>query len=279
MVFTTLGVRGYGVMGGMWIRRVKCGVGIYVWGVVKTFNDKTGTLLHYSRLSLLEIVLLFIVSFYFGLPFRRFSESLRIGYGTVYKASRRIASLVSSSPDSSKLSGVVELDETFVTAGLKGRGHRELIRSLGRMPRRRGLSRRGRGNYYSDRVPVMILVSRDGDERYSTLITMSSEEVKEAVRNCVEGGSTIYTDEYPSYNILDGMGYVHESVNHSKGEYVRGDVHINNCENRAGLLKRFLRPRNGISKTNTDAYIRLFHYHRRISKMSFNEAIIEAIRV
>jgi hypothetical protein len=33
------------------------------------------------------------------------------------------------------------------------------------------------------------------------------------------------------------MGYKHDYVNHSIGEYARGDVHINNCENRASILR------------------------------------------
>jgi ISXO2-like transposase domain len=37
---------------------------------------------------------------------------------------------------------------------------------------------------------------------------------------------------------LDAQGYKHEFVTHSKGEYVRGEVHTNNLENFWSLLKR-----------------------------------------
>jgi hypothetical protein len=33
------------------------------------------------------------------------------------------------------------------------------------------------------------------------------------------------------------MGYRHEYVNHSLREYARGEAHINNCENRASILR------------------------------------------
>jgi hypothetical protein len=52
--------------------------------------------------------------------------------------------------------------------------------------------------------------------------------------------SKIYTNNFPSYNILQSMGYRHDYVNHSLGEYARGDVHINSCENRASLLRPLL---------------------------------------
>jgi hypothetical protein len=36
------------------------------------------------------------------------------------------------------------------------------------------------------------------------------------------------------------MGYKHDYVNHSIGEYARGDVHINNCENKTSILRTWL---------------------------------------
>lgn len=45
---------------------------------------------------------------------------------------------------------------------------------------------------------------------------------KEAVKAYVEEDSAIYTDEYPSYNVLNEAGYTSESVNHSRGEYGQG---------------------------------------------------------
>jgi transposase-like protein len=54
------------------------------------------------------------------------------------------------------------------------------------------------------------------------------------------------------------MGYRHDYVNHSIGEYARGEVHINNCENRASILRPWLSAHRGISKDNLDTYLSLF---------------------
>ena len=51
-------------------------------------------------------------------------------------------------------------------------------------------------------------------------------------------------------------------------------VHINSCENGAELLKR-----NGVAKASVEAYLRLFNYHRSISKLDISQELIEAIRV
>jgi hypothetical protein len=45
------------------------------------------------------------------------------------------------------------------------------------------------------------------------------------------------------------MGYRHEYVNHSMGEYVRGEVHINNCENRASILRPWYQYIEGYPRT------------------------------
>jgi hypothetical protein len=50
------------------------------------------------------------------------------------------------------------------------------------------------------------------------------------------------TDDFSSYKILQ-KDFNHQTVNHSAGEYVRGNVHTNTVEGYFGLLKRGL---NGV---------------------------------
>ncbi len=47
----------------------------------------------------------------------------------------------------------------------------------------------------------------------------------------VERGSIVITDEFKSYKRLIYNGYIHRVVEHNKGEYKRGVVHINGIEN------------------------------------------------
>ena len=48
-------------------------------------------------------------------------------------------------------------------------------------------------------------------------------------------GATVYTDEAKAY---EGMPFEHEAVNHSVGEYVRGQAHTNSMESFWSMLKR-----------------------------------------
>ena len=53
-----------------------------------------------------------------------------------------------------------------------------------------------------------------------------------------EEGSRVHTDKGKAYGDLDIHGFQHERVDHSKKEYVRGDVHTNTIEGFWGALKR-----------------------------------------
>ena len=65
--------------------------------------------------------------------------------------------------------------------------------------------------------------------------------IQDIIFNHVEEDTTIYTDEHRSYDGLDEEGYEHDTVNHSEGEYVDGNVHTNNIEAVWAVFKRGLK--------------------------------------
>ncbi|MDR3292147.1 MAG: transposase [Methanobrevibacter sp.] len=68
--------------------------------------------------------------------------------------------------------------------------------------------------------------------------------------------------EYSIYQNIDKHPKLndHRTVNHSIGQYVDGDKHMNNCENRHSLLRPFLRIFRGVSKKYLAGYVMLFQY-------------------
>lgn len=58
------------------------------------------------------------------------------------------------------------------------------------------------------------------------------------IRENVEIGTNLMTDELASYTTATKEGYRHKTVRHSAGEYVRGDAYTNTIEGFWSQLKR-----------------------------------------
>jgi hypothetical protein len=82
--------------------------------------------------------------------------------------------------------------------------------------------------------------------------------VQKAADLAMQAGSKLYTDSASSYRLI--TGYEHDSVNHTKKEYARGDVHENRAECLFSLLKSYLRVFRGVSKTNLPGYVGFFQF-------------------
>ena len=60
----------------------------------------------------------------------------------------------------------------------------------------------------------------------------------EHIEERVLPATTVYTDEYRSYDRLSWKGYVHHRIRHAERVYVSGDVHTNTIEGFWSLVKR-----------------------------------------
>jgi transposase-like protein len=73
----------------------------------------------------------------------------------------------------------------------------------------------------------------------------------------------VATDEHRGYANLDAVGYPHDTVSHSTGEYVRGEIHTNNIESFWALLKRgVVGTYHNVSKDYLPLYLNEFAFRR-----------------
>jgi transposase-like protein len=227
----------------------------------KTFNDKTGTVFHYSHLSLSEwflAIYLFCVVSWLGCSISSISSQLSIPYRQCYHMIRAVMYRLASTEDA-KLDGEVETDELYTHAGMKGRSYHELIIKH-RMPRRRGIKPwRGRGLFDKDHPMVMCYHQRNGSTVFDVPVHYY-DSIASLVCKTIGYGSTVYTDEYAAYLALKEHGFKHQSVSHSSKEYARGDVHTNNCECRTNLFKLWLSKFMGVNKFNMHLYAKTFQF-------------------
>lgn len=145
-----------------------------------------------------------------------------------------------------KLSGEVEVDETFI--GGKARNmHKE--------KRERVIT----GTGGKDKVPVLGMVEREGDVRLFVVDNRRKKLLQKQVRDQVEAGSAIFTDELQSYDGLD-KDFEHQVINHAI-EYANGNVHTNTMENFWSLLKRGLH--------GTYVSVEPFHLFRYLDEQAY----------
>lgn len=181
-----------------------------------------------------------------GVPAKELERQLGVTYKTAWRMGHEIRKYMSNVDGDEPLSGHVEIDETYIGGKDK---------------------KMGRPGPDSKKTAVIGMVERDGrittqvvsDTRRNTLIPIIKENV--------EAGSEISTDQLQAYKVLEAEGYDHESVNHSEEEWVRGDVHTNTIEGYWGRLKLSIRGTHvHVSRKHLDKYLGEFEYRYNMRK-------------
>ncbi len=116
------------------------------------------------------------------------------------------------------MQGVVEVDETYIGARNK-----------------RG-TKRGCPGPDSHKTPVVALVERGGRGPALSVPRVTAENLDAAINAHVDPNAMMMTDEFSAYQALGRKN--HQTVNHAREEYVRGDVYTNTAEGFFSLLKR-----------------------------------------
>lgn len=145
-----------------------------------------------------------------------------------------------------KLSGEVEVDETFI-----GGKARKMHAS------ERATKITGTGG--KDKAVVLGILERGGEVRAMVVDNRRKSELQKQVREHVRAGATLFTDELKSYDGL-ASDYQHAVINHAI-EYVNGKIHSNGMENFWSLFKRGLR--------GTYVSVEPFHLFRYIDEQAF----------
>ena len=152
-------------------------------------------------------------------------------------------------PGRDRLSGTVEVDETYIG---------------GRKP-----GKRGRGASGKVLVVVAVEVREDkvGRIRLRRVLDASGRSLERAVNEAVEPGSTVRTDGWQGYRGLPGMGYVHEVV---REEAEVGRNLLPKVNRVVALLKRWLLGtyQGRVQPSHLDYYLDefTFRFNRRTSR-------------
>lgn len=192
------------------------------------FTVKVGTVYESSHVPLhkwLQATFL-MASSKKGISAHQLHRTLEVTYKTAWFMAHRIREAMKDgniSPIGGK-NKVVEIDETYVGGKEKNKHANKRLRA-------------GRGAV--GKAPVIALVERGGKVRSMHLPEVTAKTLKPVLKAHVNKKTYLMTDEAKVYPAVTEDFSGHGSVNHSAGEYVRGNFwHTNTVENYFSILKR-----------------------------------------
>ncbi len=184
----------------------------------KQFTAKVGTIFSDSHIPLQKwfMAVYLLTSHKKGVSSITIAEHLDITQKSAWFVLQRIRYAMEYGLEK-PLDNTVEMDETYGSVGKAGK------------------KTRGRG---TDKVPIFGMVERGGSVKAYVTPFLGREIVEPLIRKSVKPTATVNTDYFSMYKkLIPNMGYKHERINHSKGQYAKGKVHTNTIEGYWSHLK------------------------------------------
>lgn len=239
----------------------------------KQFTVTVGTIFEDSKIPLNKWLLAIhlMCSSKKGVSAHQVHRMLGVTYKSAWFMCHRIRYAMTQEPLSSKLSGTVEIDETYIGGKEKGSG------------------RPGMPGPESKKTPVVAMVERSlvhgkGKVRSQAVDRVTLKNIKPVIQGVVSSDAVINTDEAAVYYFIGKEQAGHATVNHAKKEYVRKEplgvkVTTNTIESYFALIKRGVHGTfHHISKQHLHRYLCEFDFRYNARDIQDKERAVLAIK-
>lgn len=221
----------------------------------KTYNALAGTALHRMRKP--EQWIKYNQMMWDGVSTRTAAKRLGINLKTSFRWRHAFLDAPTKMPVS-EISGVIEVDETFIRESKKGQ------RVIDRPSRKRGKSTMYKSGKIK-KVPIVIAMNRDGLIAHQVLERKSKKELQDFVKPLLTSGSVLCTDGNPSYvGVTEGLNVDHKILNASKREHVKeGIYHIQTLNNYMMNFNNWMSKFRGVATTYLPKYLSWYRFMKQ----------------
>lgn len=248
------------------IYRYKGGKRYRCAGCKKDFTIKVGTIFGESKIPLRKwfVAIYLLTTCRKGISSVQLAKQVGVTQKTAWFMDHRIRKAMKQ--ERGQLFGTIEADETYV-------GGKEKNKHLSK----RVAAARGRST--ETKTPVLGLLQRGGEIRASVVPDVRMMTVEKKIVEHVKFGSTIYTDDYPSYDRVSKW-FKHQRVRHSLGEYVRdGLIHSNGAESFWSVFKRgYVGIYHWMSRKHLQRYVDEFAFRFNTIENDFEQVFARLVR-
>ncbi|HZT93815.1 MAG TPA: IS1595 family transposase [Gaiellaceae bacterium] len=226
------------------------------------YSVTSGTLFHDSHLPLWKwfLAIYLITESKKGISAKQMQRLLGTkSYKTAWYLCHRIRAAMETNDHEQLLVGIVEADETWIGGKHKGQGQGQKQRQM-----------------------VMGAVQRDGSVRLRVGDLPNKATLHGFLNDVVaDDAEAIFTDSWKAYDGIGDEDTRHESVNHFREEWVRGQVHTQTIENVWSLFKRsIIGSYHQLSVKHLPAYLDEleWRYNNRDNPYLFRDTVLALVK-
>lgn len=237
----------------------------------KTFNDLSLSALSNSKLDT-DTWLNYAKCMILGFSIRKSAKIVGVSVKTSFYMRHRILDAIKNYQGIGMVSGIVEMDETFLPESFKG-NHKKSGFTMPRPARKRGKQIKKRG-ISKEQVCIATAIDR-GNNIIFEMVTkgrISTADLERLYKERIDDDSLICTDSHKSY-IQFAKDNVKEHIMIPRGKHKNGVYHISHVNSIHSKFKKWMERFNGVATKYLDNYL---HWFKWLESFTAEKDIIKA---